>query len=70
MADVHVVPDGDRWKVTHEGSGDTTHDTQAEAIEAGRTVAQVAECELVVHGADGQIRAKDSEGNDPRSIPG
>ena len=70
MPDVYVVPDGDGWKVTHEGSGDSTHDTQAEAIDAARTVAQVASCELVIHGADGKIRAKDSEGNDPRSIPG
>ena len=70
MADVHVVPDDARWKVTHDGADVSAHETQAEAIDAGRTEAGRHRCELVVHGGDGRIREKDSEGSDPRSIPG
>jgi hydroxyethylthiazole kinase-like sugar kinase family protein len=70
MADVHVVPDGDRWKIEHDGTGVDTFDTQADAIAAARSVAEDEQCELVIHGQDGQIREKDSHGNDPRDVPG
>lgn len=70
MADVHVVPDGNGWKVTHDGRTVSSHDTQATAEDAGRAEAKREACELVVHGTDGQIRKKESEGNDPRSTPG
>lgn len=70
MADVHVVPDGDRWKLEQDGAEVDTFDTQAEANAAGRSVAEDAQGELVIHGADGQIREKDSHGNDPRNVPG
>ena len=70
MADVHVVPDGDGWKVEHDGATISTHRTQDEAMAAGRDRAEAAGAELDVHGADGAIREKDSHGNDPRSIPG
>jgi hypothetical protein len=70
MADVHVVPDGDGWKIEHDGTDVDTFGTQAEAIAAGRSVAEDEQCELVVHRQEGQIRAKDSHGNDPSSIPG
>jgi hypothetical protein len=70
MADVHVVPDGDRWKVEHDGTDVDAFATQEEAVAAGRSIAEDQACELVVHGADGQIREKSSHGNDPRDIPG
>ena len=70
MADVHVVPDGDGWKVEHGGDDVDRFDTQADAVAAARSVAEAAQCELVVHGQDGQIRAKGSHGNDPSDIPG
>lgn len=70
MADVHVVPDGNGWKVEHGGDVDGTYDTQQEAIDAGRQAAKAEECELVVHGQDGGIREKVSEGNDPPEVPG
>lgn len=70
MADVHVVPDGDRWKVEHDGKDVDTFSTQGAAIDAAKSVADVAQCELVIHGQDGHIRAKDSHGNDPRNVPG
>ena len=44
--------------------------TQDEAIRWGRRLAERENGELVIHGDDGQIREKDSHGNDPRDIPG
>ena len=70
MADLHIVPDGDGWKVTHDGVTISTHKDQEEAIKAGREEAKKSGCEVVIHGKDGRIREKDSEGNDPRDIPG
>jgi hypothetical protein len=70
MADAHTVPDGAGSKVEHDGRTVSTHSTQDEAINAGRTEAEIHRCEVAVHGADGQIREKDSGGNDPRNVPG
>jgi hypothetical protein len=71
-ADIHVLPVGDEWMVRREGTEEplSTHSTQAEATSAGRAQAKTDEAELVIHGQDGQIRGKDSEGNDPRDVPG
>lgn len=63
----HVVPRGDDWAVVRE-NGDrasSLHDTQAEAIEAGRRIAQRENLELFIHRPDGRIRDRDSFGNDP-----
>jgi hypothetical protein len=65
---VHITPDGDGgWQSIRAGAdrAGSLHDTQAEAIEAGRETAQREEVELVIHGRDGRIRDKDSFGNDP-----
>ena len=70
MSDVHVVPSGDGWALEVDGDERETFDTQEEAIERGREVAEAEEGELVVHGEDGQIRDKTSHGNDPREVPG
>jgi hypothetical protein len=69
---IHVVPAGDQWAVEREGdaSAMSTFSTQQEAIDFARDQARNDEVELVVHGADGSIREKDSHGNDPRDIPG
>lgn len=69
---IHVLPDGDRWVVKREGEDKplSTHDTQKEAAEAGRAVAESANVELLLHAEDGTIREKHSHGNDPRDIPG
>ena len=38
MADIHVIPDGERWNVKEEnGSVVSTHDTQADAESAGKS---------------------------------
>jgi Uncharacterized protein conserved in bacteria (DUF2188) len=39
--------------------------TQAEAIERGREIAKTRGVDLIVQGTDGQIRQRDSYGNDP-----
>jgi hypothetical protein len=70
-SDVHVVPRDDKWALTGTGGiTDPIYDTQEEAIKVGRDVAKSNGSELVIHGADGTIRQKDSHGNDPRSVKG
>jgi hypothetical protein len=70
MSDVHVVPNGDQWACEMNGNTRSTHDTQDEAINHGRHLAEEQGSELVIHGEGGDIREKDSHGNDPRDIPG
>ena len=54
------------WQVKGAGNSRATArtSTQKEAIEIGRSIAQHQKSELVIHGANGKIRAKDSYGND------
>lgn len=64
--DVHVVPDGKGWAVKPEGGKALSkHRTQKAASDAGRKVAKKNQSELVIHRPNGQIRDKDSFGNDP-----
>ncbi|WP_176210535.1 DUF2188 domain-containing protein [Salmonella enterica] len=65
--DQHVVKRDDGWAVRGENNTKDTsrHATQQEAIDAARKIAKNQESELVIHGRDGKIRAKDSYGNDP-----
>ncbi|MGX2042272.1 DUF2188 domain-containing protein (plasmid) [Methylocaldum sp. MU1018] len=62
----HVVPHGDEWAVRGENNSRVTsvHPTQAEAIERAREIARNQESELLIHGRNGQIRQRDSYGND------
>jgi hypothetical protein len=65
---VHVVPDpGKGWNVKREGASRASRhcQTQGEAIQACRNIAQRERTELSIHGKDGKIRQKDSYGNDP-----
>lgn len=63
----HVVPRDGVWAVLGEGnSRDTSHhDTQAEAIDAARSIAINQQSDVVVHRPNGRIRDRDSYGNDP-----
>jgi len=63
----HVVPHQDGWAVKGEGNSRATsvQPTQQKAIEVAREIAKNNQAELVIHGRDGQIRAKDSYGSDP-----
>jgi hypothetical protein len=63
----HVVRREDGWAVRgEENSRDTSrHRTQGEAIDAARDIARNQRSEVVIHRPSGQIRDKDSYGNDP-----
>ncbi len=63
----HVVPHDGAWAVRGAGNSRATsvHDTQAEAINVAREIARNQQSELLIHGRDGQIRERDSFGNDP-----
>ena len=61
----HVVPHPSGWAVRGEGNSRATsvHDTQREAINVAREIARNQGGELLIHGRDGQIRERDSSGN-------
>lgn len=63
----HVVPHAGGWAVRGAGNGRATsvHDTQRDAIDAARGIAQNQHSELLIHGRNGQIRDRDSYGSDP-----
>lgn len=63
----HVVPHAGGWAVRGAGNGRATsvHDTQRDAIDAARGIAQNQHSELLIHGRNGQIRDRDSYGGDP-----
>ena len=64
----HVTPHPDGgWQVKGAGNSRATvrTETQADAIDIGREIARNQESELVIHRPNGQIRDKDSYGNDP-----
>jgi len=63
----HVTPHGDQWQVKGAGNQKATvvTQTQQQAINIARGIAQNQKSELVIHGQNGQIRQKDSFGNDP-----
>lgn len=67
MSNQHVVPNGDIWQVKAERSPRATKNfnTQKEAIDFARDIARNQKSELVIHRKNGQIRDKDSYGNDP-----
>lgn len=68
----HVVPHDGAWAVRGAGNErvTSTHNTQAEAIERGREIARNQESELFIHRPNGQIRDRDSYGNDPERSEG
>ena len=55
------------WQVKGAGNSRATvrTSTQEEAISVARSIAINQKSEVVIHRANGQIRAKDSYGNDP-----
>ena len=63
----HVVPSNGKWGVRGEGNSRLTalFDKQSEAIKAARQISRNQQSELFIHGADGRIRERDSNGNDP-----
>ena len=66
----HVVyRNDDTWAVRGENNTKDTshHNTQKDAIDAARDIARNQNSEVVIHRKNGQIRDKDSYGNDPPS---
>lgn len=63
----HVVPHGDEWAVRGANNSRVTsiHSTQAGAERAAREIAINQRSEVVVHRPNGEIRDKNSYGNDP-----
>ena len=68
----HVVPHSEGWAVKSEGAVKATKvvSTQKEAIEVARQIAQNQQSELLIHNQKGQIRERNSYGNDPRESKG
>ena len=68
---IHVVPVDTGWAIETEGGGGRQLFTsQEDAIAAGTEAARQQKVELLIHGRDGQIRERNSFGNDPRNIRG
>ena len=63
----HVVPHAGQWAVRGAGTQRVTKitRTQREAIDIAREIARNQESELLIHRPNGQIRDRDSYGNDP-----
>jgi hypothetical protein len=65
---IHVTHRSDgNWAVKGEGDSraSSLHDTQRDAVVAGRSIAKNNKAELVIHGRDNRIIDKDSYGPDP-----
>lgn len=69
---IHVTPKGDSWRVKRAGAQRASNvcNTQAECIEIAKNMAKNSNSELYVHNKQGQIRCKNSYGNDPKNIKG
>jgi len=63
----HVIPYKGKWAVRGEGNKKVTKvaDTQKEAIKIAKEIAKNKSAEVVIHNKKGQIKDKDSYGNDP-----
>ena len=65
----HVVPSGKGWDVLPAGGKATSHHrTQGAAADRAVSNAKQEKSEVLIHRPNGQIRSKDSYGNDPSSI--
>lgn len=64
----HVTPHPNGgWQVKGEGNYRATvrTSTQSQATNIAKGIAKNQQSELIIHSRDGQIRQKDSYGNDP-----
>lgn len=64
---IHVTPHKNGWQVKVEGNKRATAvtSTQREAIQKGTPLAKAQKAELFIHNKQGQIRERNSYGNDP-----
>jgi hypothetical protein len=63
----HVTPRGNLWTVTGAGNSRATAvvSTQREAINIAKPIASNQSGDVIIHGRNGQIRERNSYGNDP-----
>ena len=63
----HVTQNGEGWQVKGEVNSRATKlfDTQAEAVEYAKVIAQNQQSELFIHKANGEIRERNTYGKDP-----
>ena len=63
----HVVPHNEKWGVRGADNEKVTKvaDTQKQAIEIAKEIAKNQKSEVVIHRPNGEIRDKNSYGNDP-----
>lgn len=63
----HVTPKDGMWQVKGAGNSKATsiHQTQQQAIDAAKGIAKNQKSELFIHNREGQIRDRNSYGNDP-----
>lgn len=69
----HVTPHPKGgWQVKRAGSKKATvkTQTQKDAIRIARDISRIQKSELFIHGKNGQIRERDSHGNDPHPPKG
>ena len=68
----HIVPHPEGWAVKSEGSSraNRVFETQQEAIAKGTKIAKNQQSELFIHNQKGQIRERNSYGNDPHPPKG
>ncbi|SFV59680.1 hypothetical protein MNB_SV-9-1640 [hydrothermal vent metagenome] len=69
---IHITPKGDDWQIKRADAQRASKvcTTQAECINIAKGMAKKSHSELYIHNKQGQIRAKNSYGNDPRNIKG
>lgn len=68
--DKHVVKYEQGWAVKSGGVVTSVRGTQKAAQQDAISQAKWDRTDVVIHGRDGKIRAKDSYGHDPRRIKG
>ena len=63
----HVVPHNGKWGVRGEGNSRITKatETQTESNKIATQIAKNQKSEVIIHRPNGQIREKNSYGNDP-----
>lgn len=63
----HVVQHSSGWAVKGAGAqkASSVHSTQKEAISSARQIAKNQGSELFIHGRNGQIRERNTYGQDP-----
>lgn len=68
---LHVVPHSGNWAVRSEGNTRVTsiHDTQSQAIQAARNIANKRRSDVFIYKRDGSIREKDSYFGDASPSP-